>query len=333
MTRKPMIVGVGPAEADGPRDEWSIFSERGCSVVTMNSNGLDAASQRDRLRFALRADAEMSSASAVHLHEEFPGIEFLIAQRLRGHRRRLSMLIHNPVSLRRRFPLGTLRLASAIDTILCLSPGAAAVIARDYRIDPVRVRVIWSRVDTVYFRPIAGRRPDDRLIVSAGAINRDYDLLAVATEGLGCDVKIASDSAWTHSVTRQPGLAGRPPEHVEIHSWGDYSSLRELYAKSRMVVVPLRSTRVLSGVTVALEAMAMGRPLIMTDSPLAHGYIEHGVTGLLVPTGDAGALRGAIEKLLDNPDRAESMGRQARATVVARFSLESYANRILDAMN
>lgn len=62
----------------------------------------------------------------------------------------------------------------------------------------------------------------------------------------------------------------------------------------------------------ALEWMAAGRPLVATRVGGLPDLVEDGVTGLLIPPGDAAALADAIAALLADPARAEAMGRAAR---------------------
>lgn len=62
-----------------------------------------------------------------------------------------------------------------------------------------------------------------------------------------------------------------------------------------------------------LEAMAMGLPCICTDCPCggSRAVIRPGVNGLLVPVGDVNALADAMRYILDHPEEAERMGKQA----------------------
>ncbi len=62
-----------------------------------------------------------------------------------------------------------------------------------------------------------------------------------------------------------------------------------------------------------LEAMAMGLPCVCTDCPSggARAVIDHGVNGLLVPVGDEIELADAICYLLEHPDEARQMGKNA----------------------
>ena len=61
----------------------------------------------------------------------------------------------------------------------------------------------------------------------------------------------------------------------------------------------------------ALEAMAMGRPVIVARSGGLGEVVKDGVTGLVVPPGDVTALAEAIQYLLDHPAIRDQMGRAA----------------------
>ena len=81
---------------------------------------------------------------------------------------------------------------------------------------------------------------------------------------------------------------------------------------------------------VALEAGAVGRPVVATAvGGLAHVVVD-GVTGMLVAPRDPSALARAIQSLLDDPARADAMGEAGRAHA-ATFSVRLAAPRF-DAM-
>jgi len=71
-----------------------------------------------------------------------------------------------------------------------------------------------------------------------------------------------------------------------------------------------------------LEAMRAGRPCVASDVGGNAEAVAHGTTGLVVPAGDAGALARALGALLDDPARAEAMGRAGRERWAARFTAE-----------
>jgi glycosyltransferase involved in cell wall biosynthesis len=78
---------------------------------------------------------------------------------------------------------------------------------------------------------------------------------------------------------------------------------------------------------VLLEAMASGRPVVMTESPGLSEYIRHDETGVIVPSGDAEGLALAIEALLAEPERAAELGAAARERVM-HFSTSTQATAL-----
>lgn len=299
-------------------------------VLAMVDRGLDPASMSAGLRFAVRAYRETWDLDNVYLGEEFPGIQYLAVHAALRRRKRVAMLIHNVVSRKRKIPLGTLRLASMADHLLCLSEQSKRELQGAYGVPGSRITVVGSRVDTTFFTPDA-TVPQKVQICSAGAINRDYDTLIEAARPLGVPLKIAADTAWAYSKGNAGTTPARPlPDFVEMRSWKTYLNLRGLYAESRVLVVPL-ARPILSGVTVALEGMAMGKAVIVTHNPYIEEFLEEGESGLFVPAGDVETLRKKLRNLLDHPDEAERLGARARDWVVERFTVARYVDRILSA--
>jgi glycosyltransferase involved in cell wall biosynthesis len=78
--------------------------------------------------------------------------------------------------------------------------------------------------------------------------------------------------------------------------------------------------------TTALEAQACGVPVVSTDIGAVHEVVQDGVTGFLVPSGDAAAIATATIALLEDPVRRAGIGRAGRAAAVERFGLETAAD-------
>nr|WP_249813067.1 glycosyltransferase family 4 protein [Bradyrhizobium sp. 156] len=77
-----------------------------------------------------------------------------------------------------------------------------------------------------------------------------------------------------------------------------------------------------------IEAMAAGTALVAASAGAAELVVEDGVTGVLIPTGDADALAAAVEPLMRDVAAAIAMGERGRARVLERFSLDAEAARI-----
>jgi mannosyltransferase len=79
-----------------------------------------------------------------------------------------------------------------------------------------------------------------------------------------------------------------------------------------------------------IEAMAAGAALVAARAGAAELVVEDGVSGVLVPPGDADALAAALEPLMRDPAAAVAMGARGRERVVAAFSLDAEAARIAE---
>jgi mannosyltransferase len=77
-----------------------------------------------------------------------------------------------------------------------------------------------------------------------------------------------------------------------------------------------------------IEAMAAGSALVAARAGAAELVVEEGVTGVLIPTGDADALAAALEPLMRDVTSATAMGERGRARVLEKFSLDAEAARI-----
>jgi glycosyltransferase involved in cell wall biosynthesis len=75
---------------------------------------------------------------------------------------------------------------------------------------------------------------------------------------------------------------------------------------------------------VVMEAIALARPVIATGAGGVPEMVEDGVTGFLVPPGNADAMAGALDLVLTHPARAEAMARRARAKAKDGFSTQRF---------
>lgn len=72
-----------------------------------------------------------------------------------------------------------------------------------------------------------------------------------------------------------------------------------------------------------LEAMAAGKPMVVTDCGGPREVVDDGVTGHLVPPADVNALAQKIIALLEDSSKARELGSNARTKVLHQFSLDA----------
>ena len=95
-----------------------------------------------------------------------------------------------------------------------------------------------------------------------------------------------------------------------------------------VLVLPSLSEVECFGMVLA-EAMACGTPVVGSDVGGIPHVIDPGVTGLLVPPGDADALAAACRQLLRDGDLADRMGAAGRRRVVENFAWPRLTDRYL----
>jgi glycosyltransferase involved in cell wall biosynthesis len=192
-----------------------------------------------------------------------------------------------------------------------------------------RVYLVRHFVDQLFYSP---RAAEEDTICSVGAEMRDYPTLIEAIRGTGLRCHIATDHMRIPHRIRLVRDRRVPVDTLAVPVDANVTigrkpllELRDLYARSRFVVVPLVPSESDNGVTVILEAMAMGKPVICSRTRGQVDVIQDGVTGIYVPAGDPVALREAMLSLWNDPQTAHTMGARARAYVEQHHTLEQFA--------
>ena len=201
--------------------------------------------------------------------------------------------------------------------------------------------IVWSRRQADHYARVFGLPPekiavvpfhttldgfeyrcrDEGYVFSGGDSQRDYQTFIEAIRPLDCKVKIAA-------LSRRHFAGMDMPAHVEVVSTTE-AGFRDLMAGARIVVIPMQGGLIHSGgYQTYLNAMAMGKPVVVCDDVGVFEYIENGVDGFITEPGDVGALRGVLDSLLKDEALRTRVAEAGRATA-KRFSAEKFIERIL----
>jgi len=141
-------------------------------------------------------------------------------------------------------------------------------------------------------------------VLYAGRLSREKGILDLLAAADGLKLTIAGDGPLRAKV---PGALG----------FIAHDELGGLYERAAVVAVP--SHREGFGVVCA-EAMAHGRPVVAAAVGGLLDLVVDEETGLLVQPGDVGALRAALQRLLDDEELRRRLGAAGRERVREHFS-------------
>lgn len=273
-------------------------------------------------RHVAAALREAADVDAVFSDSEHVGIPMGIAMRTVGPVRPHVVLGHHLTSRIKPRILRWLR-HMGISRVVVHSTTQLRIAQESLGFAPGSVAFEPYYADARFWRPPSSN--SGGLIVAAGREHRDYVTLTEAVAGLDVRTVIAAGSLYSPLATcRVPAVL---PANVSVGMRSPVE-LRDLYEDAAVVVVPLVPNDFQAGVTTLLEAMAMGRPVVVTATQGQRDIVADGETGVVVPPGDAGALRDAIRRLLEDRDERRRLGRNARDAVLSQFDLPLYAARL-----
>lgn len=203
-----------------------------------------------------------------------------------------------------------------------------------YRLPREKCQYIYNGVDSDYFsvqainssetdhRSAFGFGPGDFVVGVVGMFRQEKqqgDLIeAVArlrTQGLRVFALLVGGGEKESALRKQAADAG-VTDYVRFA--GELGDVRR--ALAAMDVFVLTSVAVETFSNAALEAMAMGRPVVLSDVGGAREMVWENVNGYLYPASDVGRLTAILAKLATDQAAVRRMGEEARRIAIERFS-------------
>ncbi|MDU8926231.1 glycosyltransferase [Alisedimentitalea sp. MJ-SS2] len=188
-----------------------------------------------------------------------------------------------------------------------------------------KLHIIHCGVDPDRYTPEPRQRGTQMLFVGRLAAVKGLPVLFDAMKGMDLsDLSLAIVGDGPDRVALEK-LAATLPHDIDFMGYRSQSEVAALLKETDLLVLPSFA----EGVPVVLmEAMAAEVPVLTTRIAGIPELVEHGISGLLVPPGDAKALADATTQILQDPDKASEMGRAGRAMVQAEFTSHTEAARL-----
>jgi glycosyltransferase involved in cell wall biosynthesis len=175
-------------------------------------------------------------------------------------------------------------------------------------------------VDTVAFAPDASVEAEFDVVSVGADPHRDFaQVVRLAHHRPDLRVLVVASREHARAL-------GTLPQNVRLEIDLPLEAVRRHLLAARAVALPVDVNTYSSATTVLLQAMACGRPVVLSRTPAtASGYhLADGVNCVLVQPGDGAALGRAAIDLLEDGARADAIGSAARATVVEHLGWDRY---------
>lgn len=329
---RPMILATAelPAQSEPglPRVAELELAKR-LPAKLLHYGDVSVSAGRRRVEQRLRLDVSLARAGLSGLNgqnvilstSERVGLPLLALQRGKGAVPHIMLAHHllSPTKYRLVKLSGLLR---KLTLLLCLSQHELCILRRECGLPPERVALIRGVcADHRFFLPAPGL--GDGYVLATGATQRDYTMLMRALGGRPVRVLVAAGSQWVEG----PAVRGEIPANFTFLPKQSLPEMRELYARSAVVAIPLRrGSQYSAGRTNVAEAMASAKPVVATDLAGMRDYLEHGKNGLLVEEGNEAAFRAAVMGLLGEETSARTMGLAGRKLAEEKWNLEVYVD-------
>lgn len=238
------------------------------------------------------------------------------------------------------------RLTGLADSLIAANPDERADLIWRQRTPSSKICTIPPGVDTELFTPldratcrtILGLPIDESIILFVGRVDpiKGIDTLLCAAAAL----EATETAATVLFVGGELDASGKPigplmdvvadAERLGVaHRFRFVGSqpqerLPLFYGASDLVVVPSRYE---SFGLVAVEAMACGRPTVVSRAGGLTFTVEDGITGYLAPVGDSGQFAAQIARIIRNPHLRDTLGQNAHESA-QRFAWTSVAEAV-----
>ena len=265
---------------------------------------------------------KMGAEDTIFCNSEVCGIPIATLCRGQKNRPNIAIFVHNLDRPRGRFALRLTGAASCVDWFAACSQHQVDFLKQYLKLPDEQATFVWDQTDLSFFSPGSPNSEKTRpLVMSVGLEQRDYRTLAAATADLPIDVKISGFSRDADTLAKAFPETMPTNMNCQFYAWTD---LQQLYRDADVVVVSTFPNRYAAGVQAMMEAMACGRPTIVTSTVGLYDYLFDNDGVMQVPPGDASAMRQAITQLLEQPQKAERLSKQALHIAQTRYDSEHH---------
>lgn len=219
-----------------------------------------------------------------------------------------------------------------VDGILALSKSVQKYIQKQIWWNPQKVKQLYKGQDISWFDEVIPKSPVDlglppnAFIVTCVANNRRWKgirYLIESTNYLLPNLPIHFLLVGRNIGTQKNLKLIRESKYKDqIHILGFRTDVCEILAMSKVYVQPSLANKEGLGKAI-LEAMSLGVPPIVTNSGGPQEFVDHMVSGILVPPKNSKEIAKNILKLYKNEELRNSLGEASKSVIIERLNMEN----------
>jgi glycosyltransferase involved in cell wall biosynthesis len=291
-----------------------------------------------RLYQSIYVGVRLQETGLRHIHAHFAGMAARTAYWINEFfAARFTFTAHaNDIFAPRDFAVSLGKLIERAAAVVTVSDYSVRLLQERFPESQGKIHRVYNGVDLARFSAsdFAGSPPAiisiGRLIEKKGFSDLVDACALLRSRGHSFECRIVGEGPLEEALRAQIAEAGLG-QYVQLSGPQNQAEIAKCLAHATIFALPC--TREADGgmdnlPTVIMEAMAAALPVVSTPLAGIPEMVENGVNGVLVAERNPTALADAIERLLENPEEARSLGDRGREIAREKFSIETSARQL-----
>ncbi|RYD21513.1 MAG: glycosyltransferase [Spirochaetia bacterium] len=271
------------------------------------------------VEFAAKAD----KFDSCYVTGEDIGLPLAALLKLRRWKGRMVCVVHNVTARKAR--LFRLLGHKGFASFIVVSEDQRRRLIDGCHIPEAKIILVSNWVDTKFFQPEHGAQQSAvAKVMACGSESRDYATLVRAAANVDAEFDV-----YANGFNGSEKVDSRNRPNVRVVPRVSYEALRTAYRSCDAVAVPLKAVNYAAGVSGIIEAMACGKPVVVTRTDGIADYLPEVSPEWIVRPGDPADLGRALTDLLAlSAEARAAIGRRNREWVVANCDIDQYAQTV-----
>ena len=190
----------------------------------------------------------------------------------------------------------------------------------------------WGAEKAFYVgRDSSPKSEDCNFVICTGTTDRDFEMIIEVFRSINFPLEIYC------TPTTRPNITDLPP-HITINSnFIPYSDLAERYRKARIILIPIKKETINSGrtlgLTVLLDALAVGKPVVMTQNKFVDINPGDKGFGISIHSHNIEVWKQEISEIIFDNEKLNQMSLVAKNMFEVKYNSKMFADDLASVFN